>query len=434
MTLTLSSDSLRIAQRYAVLATLLHAAFITAALVPRWRAQPLVVGDAMSYLRPAQNLVQHGAFSRGSEPPLRWEAYRTPGYPFAIAATIVVFKDYRFVLYLAAVTAGLASFCAVSLGMQWGGRMAGHLAGIMTALWPNSLGLSGMLLTDAVVGHLTLVWFCLLHMTMTRADTRRAWLPLAAAITTMIALQALKPTFNAAFLLILAAAVIYRAIPRVWMMAGILGVSTFPLPTYFAERNLQDHGVFAPTLLDIETARNYLQARYEAGQTGLSYESVVTRFQRDDRVAADRLATPESHDGRLYLVRRQALAGFIRHAPWAIATLMGSEMIRQLVAPQEFASVIFRRSLSTVERVLWSGLTVMLLAFALLGAVRLVRTGLPEPALLAATLVVFFLLGGAISHYVSARLRFPADMVMIPVAAVGLAGMKRQPDDGVART
>jgi hypothetical protein len=393
----------------------------------------LVVGDVITYLRPAQNLVQHGTFSRSSESPLRWEAYRTPGYPLAIAATIVVFKDYRLVLYLAAATAGLATFCAVWLGMQWGGRSAGHAAGITAALLPNSLGLSAMMLTDAVAGHLTLVWFCLLHITMTRANTRRVWVPLAGAIATVIALQALKPTFNAASLLIFAAAVLYRAIPRAWMMAGILVVSTFLLPMYLADRNLQDHGVFAPTLLDMETARNYLQARYEARRTGLTFESVVSRFQRDDRAAADRLVTPQSPDGRLYLVRRQAVVGFVRNAPWGAASLMGSEMIRQLVAPQEFALVVFRGSLSTLERVLCSGLTAILLACALAGAVRLVRAGLAAPVLLAATFVMFFLVGGAISHHVGARLRFPADMVMIPVAAIGLAGLQRKPEDGLTR-
>lgn len=418
------------ALRYAVLAALVHAVFITAALVPGWRARPLVTGDVITYLRPAQNLQLNGTFSRSSQPPLKWEAYRTPGYPLAIAATMAVFKDYRFVLYLAAVTAGFASFCAVWLGTEWGGRVAGHAAGIAATFLPNSLGLSGMMLTDAVAGHVTLVWFCLLHVTIKRAGTDRVWVPLAATVSTVIALQALKPTFNAIFLIILVAGALWRAIPRVWTMVGILGVSTFLLPMYFAERNLQEHGVFAPTLLGVETSRDYLQARYEAGRTGRSYESVSTQFRRDDLAAAERLVTPESIDGRLYVVRRQAVAGFVRDVPWTAAALMGTEMIRQLLAPQEFALVIFRGPLSTAERVLGSGLTVILLAFTVIGVVHLVRVGRAAPALLAVTFWLFFLGTGAISHQVGARLRFPADMVMIPVAAVGLTGLTRRPDEG----
>jgi hypothetical protein len=48
------------------------------------------------------------------------------------------------------------------------------------------------------------------------------------------------------------------------------------------------------------------------------------------------------------------------------------------------------------------------------------RGGHQGPALLIGGTMAFFLATGSVSHFVGARLRFPADLVAAPLAGIGL--------------
>lgn len=424
-----ANTNIELAWRYALLCVLAHVICISLSLVPGARLGSLADGDAITYIWPAQNLVQHGAFSREPHAPYVWEPYRTPGYPILIAISLVLFGDYSWTLFLAALSAGLAGWAAVRLVQLWGGgRAAQHLAGFAVAVLPNSLGLSAFLLTDAMFGHFTLVWvYCLIH---GWSGSSRRWL--AASVVVLLLLQALKPTMNAGALILVLVAALYVRQRRQLIAACLLVALSVPLPAYFAMRNAADHGVFQPTLLGVETVREYLQSRYLAEQSGVDYSTMTARIRADDRAAAAQLTQPESIYGRLYRVKQAQVTRFFREAPIAAARLMSIEAVRQLVAPQEFVVLVFNDTPPFWLRGLGSLLSMLIWAAAVYGGWGVYKRGDWRPALLVAGLLVFFLVSGSVSTLVGARLRFPADMAALPLAALGGARLRQRISFGVA--
>lgn len=403
--------------RYTFVCFATHFIFITLSLIPSWRADSLLIGDSITYLIPAENLLNQGVFSRESAPPYLWEPYRTPGYPLVIAGSIALFGSYQWTLYLAAVTAGVAGGCAVWLTEQWGGNLlAQHIAGIIIALLPNSLGLAGMLLTDAVVGHLVLLWVCLLY----QGFARSADWSFGASALVLLCLQSLKPTLNIGAVLIVVIGVLCSGLHR-WKIGLAILLLALPLPIYFATMNLRDHGIFAPTLLDMATAREYLQANYLAEQAGIDYSTMVTQVRAADRSSAAKLETPASFYGRLYQIERNEVVEFLLHQPGQFVRTMFIEMIRQFAAPQEFALAVFVGEPVSWVRAIGSVLTMVLWASVMLGAWHLSRVGNWQPGLIVLSIIAIFLLASSLSHSVGARLRFPADLVAMPLAAIGVA-------------
>ncbi len=406
----------RIAIRYALLAVATHAIVIALSFVPSLRSESLLAGDAITYLMPAENIVRHGSFSREAQPPFFWEPYRTPGYPLLIAASIAMFGTHAAVLFVAAFTTGLAVWCAVRLTAFLGGNTAAlHAAGLISALLPNSLGLSAMMLTDAITGHLFLVW---LYLVVTGCRTH-SWFRLGAAGLVMIALQSLKPTFSIAGVLVGLAVVLFDHGRRKVAPLVALFLLTLPLPFYLASQNFEAHGVRSASLLGIETVREYLHVRYLQEETGEHYAELTRRVRDQDRLEAQQRTSPPSPYGRLYMVKEEKVRQFLREHPFAALRLMATEIARQFAAPQEFFPQVFVGDLPHWGRALGSLLTLMLWGCTVLGGYTLWKQGNKAPALMTAGVLLFFLLTGSVSHAVGARLRFPADMAAVPLMGVG---------------
>lgn len=409
-----------LARRYAGICFFSHFLFISLSLMPGLAAAPLVVEDAVTYVRPARNLVDHGAFSREDAPPYLWEPYRRPLLPGLIAISLALFSDPRWTLYFAAATAGLAGWFAV----RWtadlgGGRTAQHLAGWLLALMPNSLGLSAMLLTDALTGHLVIGWLYLLW----RGMTRRSVPAFAGSAVLLLLLQSLKPTLDLAAILILGTGVLVARQARSWTALCALVLLTLPVPLHSAERNLRDHGAFSPTFLGMETVREYLQCRYLVEKTGIDYETMTERIRARDRAAAEKQLSPSSPSGRLYRVKKTEAGRFLREHPGAALRLMATETLRQFAAPQEFAAQIFLGLPPAWLRALGSLLTLAFWGAACWGGVTLGRAGEWKLGLLALGVAAFFLVTGSVSHHVGGRLRFPADVAAVPLAALGVRAL-----------
>lgn len=407
-----------VALRYGILAVATHAVVIALSLSPSLRSQPIVSGDAITYIINAENIVHHGTFSREHSPPFLWEPYRTPGYPLAIAGCIAAFGTASAVLFLGAITAGLAAWSAARLTALFGGsHTAIRFAGAVTAFLPNSLGLSAMMLTDAIAGHLTLVW---LYALIVACWKRSLSLLLASALLLMV-LQLLKPTFNIAGLLVFVVVLLFYKGKYRSGLAAALMIFSLVLPVYFASRNEAAHGIQSASLLGMETAREYLYVRYLHEMTGEDYTLLTQRIREEDRRDAERLSTPTSTYGRLYVVKEDKVKRFVREHPLAALRLMGTEMMQQFAAPQEFFPQVFVGDLPNWGRAIGTLLTLVLWVSGFFGSYVLWKSGDKRPALLLACVLAYFLATGSISHFVGARLRFPADMVAAPFAAIGLS-------------
>ena len=338
----LARQSRRLALVYSVVAFTTHALFISASLMPGLRGLPLLDGDSSRYLRVATNVVRHGAISIDAEAPFRWDADRPPGYPLLIALSLKVTGDERWTLYAAALSAAGAAWAAVTLVGLWGGsRLNAHIAGGLVALLPNSLGLSAMLLTDAIFGHCMLLWVCLLYQSL------KALRPgtVAGSVLVLAFLQTLRPQ-----LLIFAPGLVVLAVvllgerSRRTAVASVMLVGSLLVPAYLTFRVYRDHGVVTPSMVGARTAREYLQVRFLAEQEHSEFVIVRDRVRGEDHASAQRLSTPESLMARRYLVTRAQVAPFVRSHPVDVARLMFTEATRQLLAPQEFAVTVLTSS------------------------------------------------------------------------------------------
>jgi hypothetical protein len=403
----------RLARRYALVAFLTHASFISISLIPGIRAIPLLAGDSARYVRVAMNIVEHGAISSDSAPPFRWEGDRPPGYPLLIASSVLVTGQAHWALYFAAVSAALAAWAAVTLAGIWGAPHATlHAAGLFVALMPNSLGLSAMLLVDAIFGHMMLTWCCLVHLSFRRSSHA----PVIGTLLVFGLLQLLRPQ-----LLVLGWAMILFAIlvlgqPRRRLIVGsIVMLGSFVVPSYLTLRTYRDHGVATPTMVGIRSGREYLQATYLAEQSGIEFVRARDRVREEDSKAAELLKKPESQSARRYLVGQTRLKEFVLRHPADVARLMSVEFARQAIAPQEFAASLMMARVPTLVRILGMCVTLLLLALAVFGARRSDR----RAVVFLAGICAFYLATGSLSRFNSSRLRFPADMAAVPMAAVG---------------
>lgn len=391
-------------------------------LIPELRAVPVETGDAFTYLIPARNIVEHGAFSREPAPPFVREPHRTPGYPLLIAAVIGAFGDFRWTLFVAALTAGCAAWCAVTMTREIGGNpLAQHAAGLIAAFLPNSPGLSAQLLTDAIAGHLTLVWLFLLVTGCTAGSLIR----LGGSAVVLLLLQSLKPTFSIAGLLAVVAALLFASGKKRYLIAAALACVSIPLPAYFAEQNHRAHGVRSVSLLGIETVREYLHVRFLEEHSGEDMTSLTRKVREEDRAEAAALTEPSSPYGRLYMVKDEKVKEFLREHPLAALRLMITEMARQFAAPQEFFPQVFTGELPPWGRMIGSLLTLVFWGCAFLGAYMLWKNGNRQAGMMLMCVLAFFLVTGSVSHFVGARLRFPADMAAIPFAGIGCVALSR---------
>lgn len=125
--------------------------FVLAAVIPEANQ-----GDVGAYLRYAMHLVLHGVFSQqGNVEVVIPDAYRSPGYPWLLAAI------FRFtgtdgwypVIYQVQALIGAATVAGViALARQWLPRGWALVAGAWMALQPHHVAATGAILTEVLFG------------------------------------------------------------------------------------------------------------------------------------------------------------------------------------------------------------------------------------------------------------------------------------------
>jgi 4-amino-4-deoxy-L-arabinose transferase-like glycosyltransferase len=146
---------------------------------------PPVVYDAVHYY-------EHGAaIGAGHWSPRHMRSIQGPGYPLFLGILFTFFPtDPWTVRYAQAVLSALTCLCIYSLGKRLAGRTAGFIAGMLAALYPPLILLTGRVLTETLA--IFLFWLGLGLLAFALVRVRRTWLILSGGILALAALS--RPT------------------------------------------------------------------------------------------------------------------------------------------------------------------------------------------------------------------------------------------------
>ena len=117
--------------------------------------------DAGQYHRIAWNVINHGVFSMAypAETSPEPDSYRGPGYPLLIALSMRLGgeeHEYLYLLVIQALIGALSAGLTFLLARCWLSTGYALAAGLLVAIWPHSVAISGLILTETLYG------FCLL--------------------------------------------------------------------------------------------------------------------------------------------------------------------------------------------------------------------------------------------------------------------------------
>jgi hypothetical protein len=119
-----------------------------------------VRGDATQYFAYAWNLIHHGIFAKTAPGAavLIPDSYRDPGYPAFLALWMKALGTgnawYAAVLLCQALLGALTVTVATQLGRHWLPMRWAIAAGLLMAIWPHSITITGYLLTETLFGFL----------------------------------------------------------------------------------------------------------------------------------------------------------------------------------------------------------------------------------------------------------------------------------------
>jgi 4-amino-4-deoxy-L-arabinose transferase-like glycosyltransferase len=117
-------------------------------------------GDTMQYYAYALNLAHHGIFSMSlpDATSIIPDSYRDPGYPLFLALWMKGFGSaavwYGAVLRCQALLGALTVAAATQLGKYWLSSRWAICAGMLMAVWPHSITVNDILLTETLFGFL----------------------------------------------------------------------------------------------------------------------------------------------------------------------------------------------------------------------------------------------------------------------------------------
>ncbi len=411
-----------LARKMAGLAFLTYLIFLVVVLVLSARSEtPLYLKpDSQTYIAPAENLVRHGAFSRERVEPYLWEPYRTPGYPLLIAAFIAVTGRPSAVLFCAPLLASLLAYVLVRLTWDlFVDLRAARFAGMAVGFFPNGLGLSAMVLTDFLHGCVFVFAFWATY----RAIRDRNVLAAASAAAFWVMAQLVRPTLSVAFILIGAFGLwLARDRRQIAITAAVILLS-LPAPLYMSMRNFQAHGLFTPSLLGEVAVSEYVIPHGEALATGQDLERLQKQAHLQDRQAAEHSEGNSDIYRRLYDAERQRAAKTLNKYRSYVALGLALEAVRQTLAPWDWIVLALFGTTVPMARVICGIVYLGFIALSLRGSfLARQRLGFGLPVML--WFVFFFWIAtGTASSFAGARYRFPGDLALIPLAALGATGV-----------
>lgn len=164
--------------------------------------------DAREYFTYAKNLSYFHTFSGAHPPeePLVPDSFRDPGYPSFLAALLMPLGAtetwYRAVLLTQAVLGALTAGLTVLVGRRWLSEWLAGGAGVMAALWPHNVVISGFVLSETIFGFMVMlaVW---LGCRAFDSNSRMRWLGTGLAFGTAAMVNATITPFASLLALLL---------------------------------------------------------------------------------------------------------------------------------------------------------------------------------------------------------------------------------------
>ena len=340
---------------------------------------------------------------------------RPPGYPVFLASLMRIAGDRLSVLLVAnCVLAALGCALTVILASRWLSSGSAMVAGLLTALDPNSVMRSCLVMTEAMfvlfllAGICVLVWrrdkswaWCLCGLLWALATLCRAialWLPLVALLILALSGVGVPP------------ANLCRDKFRRSVCSFIVFLIGFlPLIGLWVGRNdaLTGHCFFS------SSGRNFLvtgwAANLEAERTGVSMD--VARERLLARTGSIEFFESRENFEKTQQEQAQVIHETLGAAPWRLAAHMVRGTGATLLGPGRRTLELFLRDPRPAARwwqIPYSGMLLILVALAVCGAVRRGR----EFALL--TILVLYFVALSADPVGNSRFRYP----IVPLLAI----------------
>lgn len=128
-----------------------------------------MIGDALQYSDYAWNLAYHLTFSMAAPGAdvIAPDSFRDPGYPLLLAILLRLFGSgdtwYHAVLLVQAVLGALSAGLAVLISGRWLRPNLALAVGLIVAVWPHNVAISGYMLSETLFGFVLLLAFLLLE-------------------------------------------------------------------------------------------------------------------------------------------------------------------------------------------------------------------------------------------------------------------------------
>ena len=390
-------------RKYVALAFLAH--FAAVILMLLLHPTLIFTPDTLTYLQPARDILDNGVFA---------SPWRLPGYSLVLTASIVLTGDERAALFVAPPLAALACYALMQLAAHLHPR-AVALTGILFAFYPGSLVLAGLLMTDAIGAYLVVVavWAVI------EALNNKQWMLLVAAAA-LLGGEILRPPLSFSGLFVFALALVVSRSRAQWRRTLVLILVTLPLPLLFSLINLGTYGVFTISLLSTETMREYLYTHVETHDDDRAALALMPAIRVENDIAAQARLNCQltNYYGCKHEIQAQQMEAIAQQYGYgAVLRAMLLQAREQLSS----GNVYFFYSVLVDLLLMLYWLALLILSFV--GTYRLLKRRNLLP--LALWLIfAYFLVTGATSAWVYARLRFPGDLLILPLAAVALVRRK----------
>lgn len=403
-------------------------------------------GDARQYIALARNLAEFGTFISDTRPAgtTYYSLLRPPIYP-AMVAPFEAREARAALFYVQALIGCAIPMFAVFLSWLWFQSRAGAwLAGVMAALSPTGIGMTGQMMADQLFATLfaaSIVAAALAAGASPRASARWLWTAgVICGLATLVKPAGLYWAFVLPVLVwILSQAAATKVQWRHLVIAVVIGLS---LPALWAIRNYRVAGVFAVSTVDAQNLRYYLAPQtQEWAAAGEVPSKGKLRRNRDRAMGRD-----IDDAGKLspaQIVKRQWAQSFeIFHAhPHETMKAYGANLLNHLRTPFNGFDYQFpeggwmRQMMARLELITGSAaayvimitLSLASLLPALLSSLRHDPTWRSRLIYAAAPVLIFAYVHGlsGTTYGTGARILYPAHIAVQAVMAAGAANLVR---------